>query len=589
MNYLSKLLTRYQNVSSSYGNHNRKNIIVGVGSALVASNDDIKLHNEPLVKGSIIYNSDTGQISIADGETPPAALPDHKHQYYAPVGHSHIASASEMWRLSEPRLWYTDDLVNHPELIPLDGREITNDVASELMKIYPGSTLLTHPTKYMDIDGFQNETMTLSVSEFQGDFLGGRITNNEIDETNMLTYTDQWLTNSTDVSKEQSIIITFKNGHTYAPDEYWMIPAAGTSIAPAKERPTPRDWKLEGSNGDDWVVLDTRSDIESSAWAPFTINTFKLPEISEAYSKLKLTITKWNSISGDPLETGLRRLWIFGNKSGVFTMPNIESPSPAFTYVVPYRNLDIGLKHEAVGDVGLTSALPENFPAQRMPADGRSLFKTAYPELFAHIGHTQDKDSTILNITASTGTVLKNFTWDVTISDVHEACYIEIIPPVDNDNTIGAYSLVQTTKNMPLAWVLEGTTDGKSWDTIHRIITTTSEDIIAQKYKFFVDQTVADKAYLRYRITFTEWAHENQRANMQVKIFKHKLNEFYLPNITIEGSDLCRPYIVVNNTVNDVSSEVVSSMQKNVADLTKMVAELQAKLNEFDSRLTPKE
>lgn len=573
-------------MASHHGNHNRKNVLVGVGSALVATSDDLALFNEPLVLGSLVYNSDTLQLSVADGVTPPSALPDHKHKYYAPVGHSHITSANEVWRLSNPRLWYTDDLPNHPELIPLDGREITNDVAKELAKVYPGSTLLTHPIKTMDIHGFQNEYMTLSVTEFQSDFVGGRIVNGEIDETNLLVYTDQWLTNSTDCDKTQSVTITFKHGHTYAPNEYWMVPAAGTADAPVKQRPTPRNWVFEGSNdGTAWDTLDQVSDYGEENWSPFTITSFKLKEISDDYAMLRLRITKWNPGIGDPLETGLRRFWIFGNKNGVFTMPEIESPSSAFTWVVPYKDLDIGLKHESIGDVGLSSSLPENFPAYRMPADGRSLAKVSYPLLFNHIGYTQDNNEPILVLAGSEGTVTGATHWEMGIVDQHQAVYVDITPHPTTSKVLGAYSFVPQGNNVPLAWLVEGTTDGTTWDTIQLIEGTTTTDMAAQHYKFYIDTSATDKVYTKYRITFTEWLQGDSTASLDFQIFTHVKNEFYIPNITIEGSDLCNPYIVVNNTTQDVSSEVVASMQKDIASLTKMVAELQAKLNEQDARL----
>ena len=33
-------------------------------------------------------------------------------------------SSRSKWDISNPRLWYRDDLVNHPELIPLEGQTI---------------------------------------------------------------------------------------------------------------------------------------------------------------------------------------------------------------------------------------------------------------------------------------------------------------------------------------------------------------------------------------------------------------------------------------------------------------------------------
>lgn len=574
------------NPNSHSGNRKTRNYITGIGSALTTNSEEMIQHNVILPRGSILYNEDTMQLSIADGKTPSQSLPDHVHRNYSPVWHSHITSANEVWRISEPRLWYTDDLHNHPELLALDGSEIPEDKAVHLSKVYPGTTLLTTPCERMDQDGFQNNTITLSVDEFQSEFVGGRLTGEAIDTENMLIYTDQWLTNTTNVNKAQSIVIKFKNDYTYIPNEYWIIPAAGVSSAPLKDRPTPRNWTFEGSNdGEHWDVLDERTDVLETEWHPLTINLFKLSVIPDAYSYLKLNITKWNTNTGDPLETGLRRFWVFGNKVGVFTLPNLESPDDSFSWVVPYKDLDVGLRHEAIGDVGMTSASPENLPRYRLPADGKSYYRESYPELFNYTGFSQDNECTITTMIASGGSVLKDNKWEIAITDKHQAAYIEIYPNWDSDDAMGGYYIGQSNTNVPLAWIVEGTVDGSEYDTLQLIQNTTSEDMAAQNYKFLLDKTITDKHYTRIRITFTEWATANSRATIQFKLFAHKLNHFYVPNITIEGSGECYPYVVCNNTAEDVSSEVIANLQNNVAKLTKMVADLQNTVNEQNKRL----
>ena len=575
--------------SSSVGNRNSRNVMTGIGCALVTSSDEMKIYNEPIANGSLIYNRTTGQLSVGDGKTNLSALPDHKHPGLAHIGHSHITSANEIWRVGEPRLWYVDDLHNHPELIPLDGREIPNDQAEYLRKVYPGSTLLTHPCKRMSVaaQGFENDFMSLSVSEFQGDFLGSRIVNDEITKATMLVYTDQWLTNSVDVNKSQSVTINFLHGNTYSPNEYWMIPAAGIHDAPLRARPTPRDWKLEGSNnnGTTWELIDEKSDIGPETWQPLTIRTFKISTISDAYSTIRLTITKWNGVAGDPLETGLRRFWIFGNKSGVFTMPELETPSDAFTWVVPCRDLDVGLSHEEIGDVGMTASLPEHTPGYRVRANGQSLFRASYPELFNYIGFTQDKLVSLTAIMSNSGSTLPGDIWEDQIVDTHDAKYIEIVPQLNNDEAIGAYSIVQSNTNDPLAWILEGSNDGgNSYEPVHTVLGTTVEDLKHQKYTFYLDKTLTDKKYLKYRITFTQWATMNASSTIAVKLYAHKHDEFYVPDLTVPGATSCFPYIVANNTAKDVSSEVVANLQKNVANLLREVARLQAKVMELDPK-----
>ena len=43
------------------------------------------------------------------------------------------------WDVANPRLWYRDDLVNHPELIPLEGQTVDYKTVSNLARVYTGS------------------------------------------------------------------------------------------------------------------------------------------------------------------------------------------------------------------------------------------------------------------------------------------------------------------------------------------------------------------------------------------------------------------------------------------------------------------
>ena len=52
-------------------------------------------------------------------------------------------SSRNKWDIGNPRLWYRDDLVNHPELIPLEGQTIDISKIGKINKVYSGSVLLT--------------------------------------------------------------------------------------------------------------------------------------------------------------------------------------------------------------------------------------------------------------------------------------------------------------------------------------------------------------------------------------------------------------------------------------------------------------
>lgn len=245
-----------------------------------------------------------------------------------------------VWYRGNPRLWYRDDLVNHPELIPLEGQNVKLPRNSTLGRIYPGVKLLTTPIKKLGANGFENDDLVMSASNSLGLYPGSTLLNEELTIDNFYHISDQWWANTSDLDSVQTIEIEFTNT-SYTPTEYWIIPANGTSDAPMAKRPTPNTWILEGSNDkESWTKLHEVKNFDK--WNVCQIETFKRSRPnSKTYKYLRLVISKWNAGEYPSMEVGLRRFWVFGKENRNWIAPNIPSPDPAFVYVVPYKDLII--------------------------------------------------------------------------------------------------------------------------------------------------------------------------------------------------------------------------------------------------------
>ena len=564
------------------GSASKINPVSGVSSAVVSTTAEIGANNQKLVKGAILYNKDTGELKIADGISPPSALPDHKHPHtHAPLIHSHIFGANEPWLIGNPRLWYLDDLVNHPELLALDGSEISDDKAEFISQIYPGTKLLTTEPKTLTANGFENDDLTLSVSSFTGDYIGSRLFGDEITFEMISRISDQWLSSSSDITQEQEVIVAFKGGHTYRVTEYWMCPAAGTAAELFKRRPTPKDWILEGSadGGTTWVALDTHTNEPAINWNPITTRVFPCSEMN-SYASIRLRVTAWNAGDSADLQTGLRRLWIFGRKKDVFALPNLESPHPDFVYVIPQKNLNVGLKHEDIGDVGSTSILPNLLGNYRTPTDGRGLNKTEYATLFATIGHKYDTQQTPSEVSVSTGT-MAGTSWQSGIVDVMTPAYVDVTIP---SGVLGKYHLDITGYCTPKSWIVEGK-NGSDWVILQILSDVAPTAFASSGGEFFIELPATEVAYSIYRINFLEWNTGSDPIGFNaLRLFTHAAGQFFIPNISTPG---LTTYIVSNNTAVDVSAQVIQSLQNNVAALSATIATLAARVNELDPQTTP--
>jgi len=564
------------------GSSDKGNLLKGAGSAVIGTATEIQNINQPLRQGVLLYNTTTKELKVADGTTPPSALADHLHpNTYAPIVHSHMKGANEPWLISNPRLWYLDDIANHPELVLLDGSEISNDRAEFLSAVYPGTKLLTNKLTTLDSSGSSNNEITLTVDQFSGVYLASNLCNDELDITNFAQVGDQWLTGNSDLNTGHTVTIAFKGNFSYRPTQYWVIPAAGVAESPLRARPTPQAWTFEGSNdGTNWDILDQHTDESADSWSPLTTRFFSLSTPND-YTHLRLVITKWNAGYDADMYTGLRRLWVFGRKKDVFTLPNLESPNPDFGWVVPYKNLNVGLNHEDIGDIGTTALLNEHLPSYRLQTDGSSVSANTYPLLFETIGHQYDQElpSEGTTVTASTGTISEGV-WTSGISDATTASYIDI-----NFSTpcmLGKYVLDIGDGCAPAAWIVEGKTADGTYETIQSFTNISTESFTATKGVFLIDTAVTEKNYVAFRINFISWNDETSATigYTSLKLYVHEAGNFYLPNRSIADDVLT--YIVADNAVVDVSADVIQRLQQNIIDMTSTIASLQAQVNNLD-------
>lgn len=564
------------------GSKGQLNPIKGTSSAICATDAEMRSIANPLKRGMLIYNTTTKEIKVADGSTTLGALSDHRHPFtHAPLVHSHIHGANEPWLMSNPRLWYVDDLVNHPELLALDGSEITDDQAEYLSQVYPGTRLLTEKLTTMTSNGFENDSVTMSVDSYIGTGIPSALFNDEITIESLAHVTDQWLTTSADLNTAHSVTITFKGGHTYRPVEYYVVPAAGTSSAVFARRPTPKNWIFEGSDdGSTWTTLDRHTNEPAENWNPNTVRAFQIDTVN-AYAMFRLTITAWNA--GDSgLESGLRRLWIFGRKTNVFALPNIESPDPAFAYVVPYKDLNVGLKHEDVGDLGTTSVTPDKLASYRLPTDGSAYLKNNYDLLFAAIGHTCDVEATISSRTASVGSISGN-KWSGGFTDVDLDSYVQL--SMTSAGYVGKYKFDITNFRAPSEWTVEVLQSDGTWTAIQSYSGVTRADILARNGIFLIEGDYAEVANtLAVRFTFLAWNSGSESIGMNnIQVFTHPAGSFYVPTISVENAT---SYIVADLSATDVTPEVIQRLQNNVITLTNTLTALQNQVNAIDPNYT---
>lgn len=574
------------------GNKSRLNHLVAAVQVLHGSDDEIRSVNRALPKGTPIFNTTDESLKISDGITFPRSLNDHKHTAYAPVAHGHLFGANIPWHLGNPKLWYADDLVNHPELVPLDGRTLSDADAVSLSKVYPGTKLVTPEITTASGTGGENSELSMTVDVFKGDYFGKNVFNDALTQASIVNTLDQWLTGNTNLDAEHSITVTFKGSLTYRITEYWMIPASSTGTLIAAHRPTPNTWVLEGSNnGSSWSTIHSVSDYTD--WEIFTHRRFTTT-VMEDFAQIRLRITKWNAgdnvtedfESTTSLYTGLKRLWVFGRQPNSFNLPEVPSPHPDYVWVVPKDELNTGLKHEDVGDIGTTAVLPNLLPAYRIPTDGRRLQQENYPDLYAAIGHNC-ATQTAATLTTNNGSIDDTGEWTKGDSDPAVAAYVGVEFAITNP-VISAYQIVLgETQATPMTWTLEAA-NGDSWTTVQSFTDVTPEEFKEANGTFHIDtdfESTTDIAtFTTYRLNIVSWNTDGTTLGAQsITFYTHTKGTFQVPNYASE--DGVTTYIVAMNTANDVSADIISRLQKNVIDLSNAVASLQQQITDQDESI----
>ena len=548
------------------GSKTRRNPLKAVCAVMVTTTEEIQAQlAAKFPKGVPVFNLTTKELLISPADdTYLHELQDHRHPYtHAPLVHSHMYGANQAWFITEPRLWLRSDLDNHPELVPCDGQELTDDQAEYLAEVYDGTRAI------------MGDSYDITTSAVGSTGSSAALFNTELTISNFHLFSDQWLTGSTSTTDEQYVRVAFSNAITYRPVQYVMSPAVGTASGGNDLHPTPASWVFEGSvNGTSWDQLDSQTLTEND-WKAYELREFTV-DTDAIYSQFRIRITSWFNGTG---ETGLKRFYIKGHKNGAFSMPHLPAPSSEFAWVVPIRNQDIGLKREDVGDVNFTSVLPANLPSYRLPADGRALTVTEDTELFAAIGHRCDPELHVTNITSDHGTVLGGV-WNSTITNATEQSTVTFTLGA-TDQCIGYYTIDRTGYRVPKNWTVE-VYDGTSWTTIQTMTNVSETEFTEANGMFYIDTTVTDVPATQVRFTFTAWQEGDAPIGFNaVKWYGHPEGQFYIPNINFSNNSLM-PYIVRRNTANDVTATIISDLQSNIMNLTNSLATLQNRVDELD-------
>lgn len=533
------------------GTNKKINKLPGSITPLIADNTAIanNASSSSLGIGTMVYNTDTDQllISIDDKKF---KLSDHSHPLYSQVGHVHISGTNEPWLMTNPRLFYKEDLKNHPELVALDGSEIPLEKAQHLCKVYYGTKDLLGSDKPVRLtsSGYENDVVTLTVSNSTSNYFGGTILRGPLRPHDFMLASDQWLSTSTDIETEQYAEVSFR-GKQHRIVEYGMIPAIGTSTELAKKRPTPKSWILEGcirtnTASPVWETIHEVND-HPDDWEPFMAELFQA-EAKADYDTVRLTIRKWHE--GNGLNVGLKRLFIFGRENNKFALPNIPSPSPEFVYVVPYNNMNVALLHEDVGDIGTTAVAKSNLGNYRLPTDGRSIRIIDYPLLFAATGYSHDKLEKLNEV--SIDQVTLPFNKEFTLSKEGIVGNVVLVFNKDITHIAGTVSIF----------------DGSTWQELllfsgnpesTRVVITTEDK--------------QNLSSTKIRIAISDI--DDGVSLVEAYVGTHEKDKFYIPSIPNTQPGITN-YIVANNNATDVTTEIIQRLQHDVSELTKVVEQI---------------
>lgn len=515
----------------------------------------------PLPKDHLVVDNERRIIKIGDGVHTWSSTKNHTHDdQYSPIVHGHYFGYGEKWFRSCPRLWSKKDLINHPELIPCDGRFIDPEVAVFLEDIYSGTTIGTIVTENNNTGSNYLVSAYVTGNESPDAYSYKVFQNTE--NLIVLDPTDQLILTNPITSSTQEVVFTWEFTHdVMKPTEYSIISSIGNT--PSSIVIGPKSWILEGCQEDstEWEVLHSAS--TSSVWTSSMQRDFSLDgDVTNTYyQKFRLRVLEWfNSVDNTipfPVNVGLRRLYITGKFFNKFKMPNIPSPSSEFVYVVPIKDLEVGMKHEEVGDIGYTSAYTRTLPANRLPLDGRALNINENPHLYGVCGqkyapHIQSTSHDILNPTTLP------LMLDIEFDSPKILGYIKITPDAN------VYPLYFT-----LAVYVNGT-----WSTID---TGTYTEVPSNHIYYF---TPTDIASTRYRLYIHTWSSTpiSDTLHMTIDWFGSDPGKFHIPRIVPDSTSNILPYIVTQVRTEDINASIVLELQSMLVEAQRQIVTLTNRL-----------
>ncbi len=524
------------------------------------------LNNVEIPSHVLAIDTDKRIIKIGEGKSW-SETRNHSHDdQYSGISHSHYFGYSEKWFRACPRLWYRNDLEHHPELIPLDGQELSEELAFYLSEIYT-SIVPIHPLA----DTLDTETYQVSMSSANPLCLGYKAFGPNITMDNLLNTTDQWTTGTTGANTPEWLALDLKGDVAFTLHTYALVARGGSPTAPFASSPSPKSWVVEAALDEgDWEVVDSQT--TDTAWAPNEVRYFYLDTISNPANKFRITINEWWVPEGVGVieELGIRRWYLGGKKIGSFIMPKVVSPHPDFSYVVPINDSGIGMKHEEIGDVGYSVTRLPLIPSNRIILDGRTVSIEAEPELYAVCGQKYADEifpAIGANIELGTGTGEGNvpYTQDITFSE-------SVI--------IGQYGIGSSSGVYPASWSLEALVEG-IWYDVERVV-----DDMTTAFKVR-DVYINNHASDTYRLIITKWTENVSQIGTVFLSFRGSATgTFKVPNKLEEAPVDMVPYVVSKVRTEDINSSVVLELQNALLSTQQQLAIIMDRLIQNETELT---
>ena len=502
--------------------------------------------------------TDAAVVKLGIGKTW-RETPNHNHEdQYSPRVHSHYFGYEEKWFTACPRLWLKKDVDNHPELVPLDGRSLTEEESYYLSQVY-AEPLNFSPEATSNDGGSYTILSNSQLAENQAfNVFGPEITiNNFNDETS------QWLTGSSGPNADVYVEIDFAGVVSYTLHSYSMIPRLYSQLTPGADSANPKTWALSVyvAATDEWI--DAHVVTDAPEWEPFEQRQYYLDTPVEGVTKIRLRITGWYAsyVDGSNVVC-LRRLFLYGVREDRFVLPKLVSPDSNFIYVIPRQDLGIGMKHEEIGDVGYSVTTEPLVPANRVVLDGRSLSITDQPYLYGVCGRKYDP----VVAPHSGGSFTTEFTGaeygDATITN--EFLTDQLLTSLLFSSSSGVYP-----KNFTLAvW------DGTSQIPILDVVDNTADS--SQYFDIPEYVSASNKAFI---LKITEWT-SNESIGTLAFTFRATTDRstYVVPDMRDTAPDGLVPYVVTQVRTEDNHSSVVLELQAAMLAMQQQLAEVTSRL-----------